>query len=64
MTVTELIERLKEIQDPSESLEVWFDTGFGVEPVRTLKRQSVFDPDGSNQKTVAMFITKAWCVRE
>lgn len=62
MTVNELMEALAHTQDSIENLEVWIDNGFGVEPVRTLKRQSVFDPDGRNQKTVAMLTVKPWSV--
>lgn len=63
MTISELIEYLKECQDPNEpELEVWVSTADGIfnrgaERVKLVKRQSVFvDCDPSKIRTVAMIV--------
>ena len=61
MTITELIEQLKDLQDPNEpDLEVWMigeelrvaSETFKVYPVKELKRKSVIDTrNPENNKT-------------
>lgn len=57
MTVSELIEELVRFpQDSNENLEVWVGINCLAKRIKNVKRQSVFDADGSNQRTVAMFV--------
>jgi len=57
MTVSELIERLKECQDQREpDLEVCVGIVSLAKRIAHVKRQTIFQVNGSNPRTVAMFV--------
>lgn len=59
MTVAELIEELIKLpQDSNENLEVFIDNGISCHKADYIRRGSVFDKDGSNQRTVAFVVSR------
>ena len=60
MTVDELIEELIRLpQDSNENLEVLTYHNCAAARVKRVKRQTVFDPDGSNPRTGAILILES-----